>query len=88
MPKNHTELIKVCTLKIKRKRVADKEGKYFDTERNILQENSLSSLLFIVTLENVFRKLGWENRNDKRHPSQSPTFRGRTCIGNGKYKQI
>ena len=57
-----TNLIQEMYTNVKARVVTDVKGRYFNIEKGVKQGDPLSPILFNTALEEVFRKLDWENK--------------------------
>ena len=55
-------LIREMYTNVKARVVTDVKGSYFNIEKGVKQGDPLSPILFNTALEEVFRKLEWENK--------------------------
>ena len=62
VPNNYTELIREMYTGLKLRIRTDKEGSYFEARKGVRQDDPLSSTLFNCTLQEVFKKLNWEEK--------------------------
>ncbi len=70
VPDNFIEIIKEMYNGVKAKIISDMEGNYFEIKKGVKQGDALSPTLFNSALEEVFKKVKWEqkgiNINGKR----------------------
>ena len=62
VPKEYVEIIRDMYTGIEAGVVTDKEGDYLTINKGIRQFDPSSSLLFMVALEKLFKKLDWDGR--------------------------
>jgi len=62
VPQSMLNLIREMYTNVKARVVTDVKGSYFNIEKGVKQGDPLSPILFNTALEEVFRKLEWENK--------------------------
>ncbi|CAG7718362.1 unnamed protein product, partial [Allacma fusca] len=62
VPIMYVKMIIELYSELKARIITEMEGEYFDVGKGVKQGDPLSSLLFISSLEEIFRKLNWEKK--------------------------
>lgn len=65
VPNTYIKLIQEMYTNLKGRILTEREGEYFEIKKGVKQGDPLSPALFCCALEEIFRKLKWENRGIK-----------------------